>query len=106
MPIQAVAGAERSTGATARAPWRVKALSVLSGYRLAITFQDGTHGGVDLRELESAHNCGIYDALKDPTYFAQANLELGTVTWPNGADLDPAWMHERLRQSETWSVPF
>ena len=38
-------------------------------------------------------------------YFAQARLELGTVTWPNGADLDPSLMHDQIRQSKTWSVP-
>lgn len=105
MPIQAVAEADRPSAVTAGAPWRVKAFSVLRGYRLAVTFQDGTHGVADLSALKSAHDSGIYNALKDPTYFAQARLELGAVTWPNGADLDPAWMHERLQQSETWSVP-
>jgi hypothetical protein len=37
--------------------------------------------------------------------FEQATLSLGVVTWPNGADLDPAWMYERLREEKTWSVP-
>ena len=106
MPIHAVAETDRPAGGTASAPWRVKAFSILPGYRLAVTFQDGTHGVADLSALRSAaHDCGIYNALKDPAYFAQARLELGAVTWPNGADLDPAWMHERLWESETWSVP-
>jgi hypothetical protein len=105
MPIQAVAETDGPSGVTASAPWRVKAFSILPGYGLAVTFQDDTHGVADLSALKSAHDCGIYNALKDPTYFAQARLELGTVTWPNGANLDPAWMHERLRESDTWSVP-
>jgi hypothetical protein len=84
----------------------VKALTVLPDYRLAITFQDGTSGVVDLSTLTTASECGIYEALKDPMVFGQARLELGVVTWPNGADLDPAWMYEQLRLERTWSVPF
>jgi hypothetical protein len=106
MPIQAVAESDRPSGVTASAPWRVKAFSILPGYRLAVRFQDGTQDVVNLSALRSAaHDCGTYHALKDPTYFAQARLALGAVTWPNGANLDPAWMHERLWESETWSVP-
>lgn len=30
---------------------------------------------------------------------------LGVITWPNGADLDPAWMYEQVRENKTWSVP-
>ena len=26
------------------------------------------------------------------------------VTWPNGADLDAAWMHDELRKAKTWSI--
>jgi hypothetical protein len=48
---------------------------------------------------------GIYSALRDAAYFAQARIELGVVTWPNGADLDPDWMHDELKKAETWSVP-
>jgi hypothetical protein len=47
----------------------------------------------------------MYAALADPAVFAQASVELGVVVWPNGADLDPAWMHERLRAERTWTVP-
>ena len=30
----------------------------------------------------------------------------GVVTWPNGADIDPAWMYEQVRANKSWSVPF
>ena len=35
-----------------------------------------------------------------------ARLELGVVTWPNGAGLDPGLMHEQVRLKKLWSVPF
>jgi hypothetical protein len=31
---------------------------------------------------------------------------LGVVTWPNGLDIDPAWMYEEVRANKSWSVPF
>lgn len=106
MPSQAVAEADQATGVIPTAPWRVKALCILPEYRLAVTFQDGTSGIADLSALTTATECGIYEAIKDPTVFGQARLESGVVTWPNGADLDPAWMYEQLKLEKTWSIPF
>lgn len=104
--IQAAAEAHCPVGVTPVAPWRLSALSILPDYRLAVTFHDGTTGVVDLSAVTSGSELGIYEPLKDPQYFVQACIELGTVTWPSGADLDPAWMHEQIRQSKTWwSVP-
>jgi hypothetical protein len=47
----------------------------------------------------------VFSELKDSAYFAQARLDLGVVTWPNGADIDPAWMYDELRKAKIWSVP-
>jgi hypothetical protein len=105
MPIEATAETDRTTGITTSAPWRIQTLTVLPGHRLAVTFQDGTHGVADLSSVLTAHECGIFSALKETAFFAQARLELGVVTWPNGADLDPVWMYDELGKSKTWSVP-
>jgi hypothetical protein len=50
---------------------------------------------------------GVFAALADPSVFAQARIELGVVTWPNGADLDPRWMYEEISAApdKMWSVP-
>jgi hypothetical protein len=106
MPIEEASETDRAIGVIPAAPWRVKELSILPDYRLAVTFQDGTSGVADLSAVTSAHDHGIYEPLKDPSYFKQARLEMGVVTWPNGADLDPVWMYEELSQIKTWSVPF
>jgi len=88
------------------APWRVKGISVLPDYRLAVTFNDGNSGIVDFSAVAKSKDAGIYSALADPAVFESAYLSLGVVMWPNGADLDPAWMYEQLRDGEkTWSVP-
>jgi hypothetical protein len=85
----------------------VKALSVLPGYRLAVTFRDGTSGIVDLSRVRADPSQGVFAELADPRSFEQARMELGVVTWPNGADLDPLWMYEQIAESEekTWCVP-
>jgi hypothetical protein len=105
MPSQATAEKDSAAGVTPAAPWRVKAISVLPDYRLAVTFNDDISSIADLSSVTKAKDPGMYAALADPAIFEQATISLGVITWPNGADLDPAWMYERLREEKTWSVP-
>jgi hypothetical protein len=90
----------------ATAAWRVKALTVLPNYRLAVAFMDGRRGIVDCISILGATNPGTYAPLAAPDYFAQAYIDLGAITWPNGADIDPAWMYEALADEKMWSVSF
>jgi hypothetical protein len=106
MPNQATAQEDSAAGVIPAAPWRVQALSILPGYRLSVTFRDGTSGIVDMSSVRADASCGVFAALAAPDAFAQASIALGVVTWPNGADLDPKWMYERVKEEETWSVPF
>ncbi|MDP2024588.1 DUF2442 domain-containing protein [Sulfuriferula sp.] len=103
---QTASEADQTTGVIPAAPWRIKALSVLPDYRLAVTFMDNTNGIVDFSAVPTAKECGIFEALKDKACFDQARLELGVVTWPDGADMDPGWMYEQIRVNKSWSVPF
>lgn len=105
MSIEAATQTHPTAGVVPAASWRIRALTVLPNYRLALTFNDGTHGIVDLSALQTTQDCGMYEPLKDRSLFPQAYLEMGAVTWPNGADLDPAWLHDELANAETWSVP-
>ena len=34
--------------------------------------------------------------LKDPAFFARVFVELGALAWPNGFDLDPIALHDRM----------
>lgn len=58
------------------------------GYALRLRFEDGVEGTVDLSWRLSFH--GVIAPLRDPAYFRQVRVdpELGTIVWPNGADLD------------------
>lgn len=96
----------RAAGVTAAAPWRVRAVNVLSDYRLSITCNDGINGIVDMSALVDSPDAGIYAALKDAELFQKVSIELGALTWPNGADLDPLWTHEESCKNKTWPELF
>ena len=68
----------------------------LSGHRLQLRFADGSEGVVDL--APHIKFIGVFEPLQDPAYFAKVKVdpELGTVTWPNGADLDPDVLYSRV----------
>jgi hypothetical protein len=62
---------------------------VTDDYRLYIRFEDGVDGEVDLSRLIEFK--GVFSPLQDLREFARLKVdpEIGTVCWPNGADLDP-----------------
>ena len=78
---------------------------MLPDYRLALAFVDGTSGIADCSAIRSTSSPGIYAPLREQDYFVQVTLELGAPTWPNGVDLDPAWLYDNLSNGKTWS-PF
>lgn len=81
------------------APWRIAAVTALPNYRLALTFNDGTQGSADLSALIQRADAGVFARLRDHAQFEQVGLVYGAVTWPNGADLDPCWLHEEVTRS-------
>ncbi len=70
-------------------------VEVLGHYRLRLTFSDGLVGDVDLSHLAEWE--GIFAPLHDPAFFARVRVdpEIGTITWPGGADLAPEVLYER-----------
>ena len=61
----------------------------VENHRLYVRFVDGVEGEIDLDAFVRWE--GIFAPLRDPARFAEVrvDVELGTVVWPNGADLDP-----------------
>lgn len=74
----------------------VTAVRPLNDYRLHIEFEDGVEGIVDL--AETVQFVGIFAPLKDRSYFAQVyvNSDVGTICWPNGADMDPDVLYAHI----------
>ena len=60
-----------------------------------LRFEDGTNGEVDLAgELEGP----VFEPLRDVEYFKRfaVSRDLGTISWPNGADFAPEFLYEKL----------
>lgn len=104
MSSQPTTETHQAPGVIPAAPWRLRALSVLSEWQLAVTYNDGLTGIVDLFVLVHGPDAGVFEALRDPAFFAQAYLDCGAVAWPNGADIAPDTMHKEIRRSGMWRI--
>lgn len=84
---------------TTRIP-KVTSVEVRPPYGLHLTFDNGLEREVDLAdELWGP----VFDPLKDPEVFAQVTIDHGTVTWPNGADLDPLVLYGDFKRATSRS---
>ena len=75
---------------------RISSIQYRGGHRLYLEFNNGDAGEIDLSsDLEGP----IFQPLQDPKVFASVRLEGGTIAWPNGADLAPEYLANRLVES-------
>ena len=74
----------------------IVAVEPLANHRLRLRFEDGAEGVVALSELVPFE--GVFAPLRDPEFFQQVRVhpELGSIEWPNGADLDPDVLYARV----------
>jgi len=70
-------------------PKDIVAVRPLGDYRLHLRFEDGAEGVVDI--ARQVPFTGVFAPLGAPDYFLRVRVDpdLGTICWPNGADLDP-----------------
>ena len=72
---------------------RIRSVEPLDGFVLRLSFDDGTNRDVDLEgELWGP----MFEPLcANADLFRQVHVdeELGTIVWPNGADMDPDVLH-------------
>lgn len=75
----------------------VSQVKVLNGYRVELTFTDGTRGVLDL-ENDIVGKGGVWKPLESFDYFrkVRVNPELGTITWPNEVDYCPDVLYRRV----------
>lgn len=73
--------------------YRVRTVERLAPYTLRVQFDDGTERHIDFRPILVGE---LYGPLRDLTLFNQVQLdpEVQTLVWPNGADFDPATLHD------------
>jgi hypothetical protein len=85
-------------------PWRLTSVVALPNARLRVNFVDNTAGEVDMLALLSDPKIDgtIFEALRDPAVFDQAQVVMGAVLWPNGADLAPDAMYDAIQETGVW----
>ena len=72
---------------------KVRAFEIVQPFCIRVEFADGLSRTVDFRPVLAGE---VYGPLRDLELFNQVALdsEVHTIVWPNGADFDPATLHD------------
>ena len=77
-------------------PYDVVEARYVGGFVIWLKFRDNTAGEIDLGpELHGM----MFEPLKDPQMFRQFQIhpDFRTLTWPNGADFAPEFLHDNIK---------
>ncbi|MDP8205043.1 MAG: DUF2442 domain-containing protein [Candidatus Electryonea clarkiae] len=68
----------------------------LEEHKLFLKFEDGVKGEINIAEMIEFK--GVFTPLKNKEFFdqVQINRELGSIYWPNGADIDPDVLYAQI----------
>ena len=79
--------------------YRVVSFELVTPYILRVKFDDNTSQSIDFRPVLEGE---LYGPLRDLLLFnrVQIDPEVHTLVWPNGADFDPATLHDWLENLE------
>jgi hypothetical protein len=90
---------------------RVTGFDITGPYTLSVAFADGTEQRIDLAPVLHGE---LFGPLRDLATFnaVKLDVEAGTLVWPNGADFDPATLHdwpdvseELAERARSWAAP-
>ena len=74
--------------------YRVESFRIVEPYTLRVRFDDETERPIDFGPILEGE---LYGPLRDKELFERVRVdpEVRTLVWPNGADFDPATLHDR-----------
>jgi hypothetical protein len=72
---------------------RVSRFEIVSKYTLRVAFDDSNEQVINFESVLAGE---LFGPLRDLTLFNKVRLdtEVHTLVWPNGADFDPATLHD------------
>ena len=73
--------------------YRVRSLEIVTPYTLRVRVDDNTEQTIDFRPILAGE---LYGPLHNLELFKQVRIdpEVETLVWPNGAEFDPATLHD------------
>jgi hypothetical protein len=73
--------------------YRVKSFEIVAPYILQVRFDDNTEQSINFQPVLAGE---LYGPIQDLSLFNQVRIdpEVQTLVWPNGADFDPATLHD------------
>jgi hypothetical protein len=73
--------------------YRVESFEIVGPYKLRVRFDDNAEQTIDFQPILAGE---LYRPLRDLEMFnrVKIDLEVHTLVWPNGADFDPATLHD------------
>lgn len=79
----------------------ITSVQVVGPWTLRIVFGDGIERVIDFGPVLVGE---LYGSLRDEALFKQVRVdpEIRTVVWPNGADFDPATLHDWPDYEPQW----
>jgi len=81
----------------------VTEISYKRDYIYHILFDDGSDGEVDFSTY--LDRGPVFEPLKDPSVFRKAAIEGGTIAWPNGADIAPETLYDKMSRHRDGDEP-
>ena len=79
--------------------YRVVSFEIVAPYTLRVQFDDQSEQTIDFQPVLAGE---LFHPLRDVELFNQVRIdpEVHTLVWPNGADFDPATLHDWPDQVE------
>ncbi|HEX9629694.1 MAG TPA: DUF2442 domain-containing protein [Pyrinomonadaceae bacterium] len=90
--------------------YRVTSFKLVGAYKLQVKFDDQSEQTIDFQPILAGE---LYRPLRDIGIFNQLQIdpEVHTLVWPNGADFDPATLHdwpqlkeELIQRAKRWEL--
>lgn len=81
--------------------YRIQSFEIVAPYTLLVQFNDRTEQVIDFASVLEGE---LYGPLRDQELFNKVRIdpEAHTLVWPNGADFDPATLHDWPQLIEEW----